>query len=63
MFHYSNSNIVQFLCYAKNYSKILRVSINTYEFYYILLNINIDFLFYGYICYLMSKNTLTPPTY
>jgi len=63
MFYFSNFNIVSFFCYDKNYLEILYVFINVYDLYYILLYVNIDFLIYGYIFYLMSKNTLITPTH
>jgi hypothetical protein len=62
MFHCSNYNIVLFLYYVKNLLEILHVFINAYNFYFILLYVNIDFLINNYI-FLLYVNKRVNNTY
>jgi hypothetical protein len=55
MFIYSNCNTVLLSYYIKNQLDILQVFINTCDFYYVLLYINIDFLIHNYIFLLDIK--------
>jgi hypothetical protein len=55
MFIYSNCNTVLLSYYIKNQLDILQVFINTCDFYYVLLYIDIDFLTHNYIFLLDIK--------
>jgi hypothetical protein len=61
MFHGNNCNIISFFSYVKNELEILHIFIKTYDLYYILLYVSINFLIHDYIFYSMSKNTSITP--
>jgi hypothetical protein len=61
MFHGNNCNIISFFSYVKNELEILHIFIKTYDLYYILLYVSINFLIHDYIFYSMSKNMSIKP--